>query len=86
MANADLRYQTSRRRPLAASRADRAAPGEASQSPRAAAQRLRSCRINAGQLLRSAGLLVLCLGLSYLPRGEKTPPQGSVVEASNLKF
>lgn len=42
-------------------------------------------RLSAGQLLRSACLLLLCLGFSYLPRVEKAPPQASVVEAANPK-
>jgi hypothetical protein len=86
MANVDLRYAAqSHRRPVAA-QGIRAAMRESVQPQKTPPRRPQICRINAGQLFRSACLLLLCFGLSYLPRGEKLPPQGSVVEATNLKF
>jgi hypothetical protein len=88
MANVDIRYTAKPlRRPVAVAQGARAAAREPKPpQQRAAPRRPAVCRINGGQLIRSACLLLLCLGLSYLPRGEKLAPQGSVVEAANLKF
>lgn len=87
MANVEMRYAGAPRRlPVAASRGARPAPREPVALHRPAPQRPAICRITAGQLIRSACLVAICFGISYLPRGEKLAPQGSVVEAANLKF
>ncbi|GLI93506.1 hypothetical protein [Methylocystis echinoides] len=88
MANVDLHYTAKPlRRPVAVAQGARVTARETKPPlQRPAPRRAAVCRINAGQLIRSACLLLLCLGLSYLPRGEKLAPQGSVVEAANLKF
>lgn len=76
----DLRTMT-RRRPAATLRT----PREPNFLAGFSVDRTLPCRLSPGQLLRSACLLLLCLGFSYLPRVEKAPPQASVVEAANPK-
>jgi len=52
---------------------------------RPAAPRPDFSRVDAGQLIRSVALLLLCLGVSFLPRGEKLPAQSSVAQPVALK-
>jgi hypothetical protein len=82
MASIDLDFKAkTRRRPVASVRAARISSREPGRTLNFSVDRTALCRLNTGQLLRSACLLLLCFGLSYLPRAQKSPPQGSVVEA-----
>ncbi len=82
MANFDVDLRTmTRRRPVATLRTQR----EPSFLAGFSVDRPPPCRLSSGQMLRSACLLLLCLGFSYLPKVEKAPPQASVVEAANAK-
>ncbi len=78
MAHLELGYNPRSRAPAPAtsSRLRHAEP-----SPRPAPTRPAFSRIGLGQLIRSAFLVLLCLGLSQLARAEKTPAAGGVVVA-----
>ncbi|MGJ0509478.1 MAG: hypothetical protein ACR652_20620 [Methylocystis sp.] len=87
MAHVDLHFgANARRRPSAAPRGPLAPLRDKPQPQGAANQRPEFCRIDAGQVIRALCLLLLCLGCSFLPRGEKLPAQGAVVEAAQLKL
>lgn len=82
MASVDLDFKAkTRRRPVAPLRASRISWIGTGRTSSFSVDGAELCRLNAGQLLRSACLLLLCFGLSFLPRAQKSPPQGSVVEA-----
>jgi hypothetical protein len=86
MASIDIDFKAkTRRRPAASVRASRISSRDTGRTSSFSVDRAALCRLNAGQLLRSACLLLLCFGLSYLPRAQKSPPQGSVVEAVTPK-
>jgi hypothetical protein len=86
MASMDLNFRTKARRPPAAvSQTPRLSFREAGQASGLRAARPHICRLNAGQLVRSACLVLLCFGVSCLPRVHKAPPQGSVAAAVNQK-
>lgn len=76
MAHIELGYRASAVRPSAPQNPARAR--EKVQAQRPAPARPKFCRVDAGQLIRTALLVLLCLGLSQLPRPEKLPASGSV--------
>ncbi len=69
MAHIELGYRVAAVRPSAPYNPSRAR--EIAQTPRLAPARPKFCRVDAGQLVRTALLVLLCLGLSQLPRVEK---------------
>lgn len=67
-------------------------PAEAALLPRdpMTAQRARGggpnfSQVDAGQLIRTAVLVLLCLGVSFLLRGEMLPAQGPAAQSVPLK-
>ncbi len=76
MAHIELGYRASAIRPSAPHIPSRAR--ETAQAQRPARVRPKFCRIDGGQLVRAAFLVLLCVGLSQLPRAERLAPSGSV--------
>lgn len=82
MANIDLHFGPKPRlHPPVSSTFRRDARLEASSAARPAAKRPKFCRLDAGQLIRSAFLVLLCLCLSQLARAEKAPGQDPAMNA-----
>ncbi|WP_363348124.1 hypothetical protein [Methylocystis echinoides] len=76
MAHIELGYRAAAVRPAAPFNPARTR--ETAQTVRPARPRPKFCRINPGQLARTAFLVGLCIGVSQLPRVEKSPASGAV--------